>query len=173
MANLGGLATVARSTYDGSAYRQQGPQHNPLSGEGARQFGGRYNPPGSFPVLYLCTTRACSTAELRRQGERQPIGLAGLLPRVLYRYSLALQVVNLMAPATAETLEIDQRDLIQSDWRLTQQIGEVAHHLGIAALLTPSATGVDQVLALFIENVGLGGLAVEQVERWDDSGQLG
>lgn len=172
MANLGALATVARNPYEGSAFRQQAPRFDPMSGEGARQFGGRYNPPRSFPVLYLCTTRACAVAELRRQGERQAIGLTGLLPRTLYHYQLALPVVDLTLPDVAAELRVTQDELTRPEWRFTQQIGEVAHHLGIAGLLTPAATGVDQVLAIFLENVGLGAIAVEQAEQWENISDL-
>ncbi|MHB1910516.1 MAG: RES family NAD+ phosphorylase [Acidimicrobiales bacterium] len=167
MANLGALATVPRHLYEGQAFRQQGPAYDALSGEGARQFGGRYNPPSSFPVLYLCTTRACAVAELRRQGERQAIGLAGLLPRVLYRYELSLSVVDLTSAAVAAALDVTGAELIQPELRLTQQLGEVAHHLGIVSLLTLSATGVDRVLVVFLENLGLGALAFERVEQWN------
>lgn len=38
-------------------YRNQAPGFDPRSGEGARRFGGRFTPPNSFPVIYLCTTR--------------------------------------------------------------------------------------------------------------------
>ncbi len=39
------------------AYRNQATGFDPRSGEGARRNGGRFNPPHSFPVLYLCLTK--------------------------------------------------------------------------------------------------------------------
>jgi len=35
------------------AYRNQARGFDPRSGDGARRFGGRFNPPHSVPVLYL------------------------------------------------------------------------------------------------------------------------
>ena len=70
---------------DATGYRNQAPGFDPRSGEGARRFGGRFNPPRSFPVLYLCTTRSCAIAELTRQADRQSIDVEQLLPRELWR----------------------------------------------------------------------------------------
>lgn len=61
-------------------YRNQAPGFDPRSGEGARRFGGRFNPPHSFPVIYLCTTRPCVVAEFTRQVDRQGVGIEGFLP---------------------------------------------------------------------------------------------
>lgn len=68
------LATVDRSSLTVVGYRNRTPGFDPKSGEGARRFGGRFNPPKSFPVVYLCLTRPCVKAELTRQAERQGIG---------------------------------------------------------------------------------------------------
>lgn len=85
------VATAPRIAYLGEAFRHMAAQwEDPLSGEGARIHGGRFNPPNSFPVLYLCATRPCVVAELRHRGERMVIGVKGLLPRVLYRYEVSL-----------------------------------------------------------------------------------
>ncbi|MDE0674208.1 MAG: RES family NAD+ phosphorylase [bacterium] len=62
-------------------YRNQTPGYEVRSGEGARRFGGRFNQPDSFPVLYLCTTRKCASAELKRKAYRQ-----GLMPGGRYSY---------------------------------------------------------------------------------------
>ncbi len=44
-------------------------------------------------MLYICQSRPCAVAELRRLGERQAIRVEGLLPRVLYRYEIELDRV--------------------------------------------------------------------------------
>lgn len=87
------IATAPRVAHAVSTYRNQSPRYDPRSGEGARINGGRFNPPGSFPTLYLCETRGCVVAELTRQGTRHVVGMEGLLPRVLYRYDLELHRV--------------------------------------------------------------------------------
>lgn len=44
--------------------------YDPLSGEGARQFGGRWNSPGSFPVIYAALDEATMAREFRRMAAR-------------------------------------------------------------------------------------------------------
>ena len=41
-------------------------------------------------MLYICKSRLCAVAELKRLGERQALGVEGLLPRALYRYEIEL-----------------------------------------------------------------------------------
>jgi RES domain-containing protein len=53
------LVTAPRTSLSTTAVRHLSPKHNPGSGEGARINGGRFNPPESFPTLYLCETRSC------------------------------------------------------------------------------------------------------------------
>jgi RES domain-containing protein len=102
----GRLATSPRTALVTSAVRNQAPRYDPLNGEGGRIHGGRFNPPDSFPALYLWETRSCAIAELRRQGLRHVVGVEGLLPRVLYRYELDLQrVLDLTSAETPSTLE--------------------------------------------------------------------
>lgn len=79
------VATAALLPFAGHGWRQLSLRYDPLSGEGARLHGGRFNPSGSFPVSYLCQSRPCAVAELERLGARQAIGSSvdGLLPRSL------------------------------------------------------------------------------------------
>lgn len=162
------IATASRSTYQGSAFRQIATRYpNPYSGEGAKINGGRFNPPDSFPTLYLCTTRACCAAELRRYGERQVIGLAGLLPRTLYQFEVNLdRVLDLSSSTTLGGLGVAPDQITGTDWTLPQEIGEAAHATGWQALIAPSATGVDLVLAVYPQNLGSGQLIAEAVETW-------
>ncbi|MDQ3783124.1 MAG: RES family NAD+ phosphorylase [Actinomycetota bacterium] len=158
----------------GDAFRHMAARWgDPLSGEGARIHGGRFNPPDSFPVLYLCTTRPCAAAELMRLGERQGIGVAGLLPRDLYRYDISLdQVLDLGSPDTLSHMGLTLEQVVGSDVETPQQIGEAAHSLGIQAIRAPSATGVDQVLAVFPELLRSGRIAPHWVEHWETVADL-
>lgn len=139
-----------------------------MSGEGARLAGGRFNPPESFPVLYLCTSRACAVAEFRRFANRHPIGPEGFLPRVLVEYHVALaSVLDLSDAQTLGHLDVQAAHLIDDDRVLTQQIGELTHQFGYQGLRSPSATGVDLVLAVFTDNLRTGRLEPELAERWE------
>ena len=167
------ITTAPRVARAGSAYRNQSPRYDPRSGEGARLHGGRFNPPGSFPTLYLCETRPCAVAELTRQGTRHVVGVEGLLPRVLYRYELDLhRVLDLTDEQTRQQVGLTEDVLTGDDWSLCQQLGAEAYASGDQAIRTFSATGVDTVLAVFTELLGASLLDVEQVERWNDLADL-
>jgi RES domain-containing protein len=118
------LAAAPRTSLSTTAVRHLSPKYDPRSGEGARLDGGRFNPPDSFPTLYLCETRLCAVAELARLGVRQVVGIEGLLPRVLYRYEFELtSVLDLTDDQVREQIGVSLADLVGDDWSLCQQIG--------------------------------------------------
>lgn len=124
-------------------------------------------------MLYLCTTRECASAELARTAERQRVPLAALLPRELWLVDVEMdRVLDLTDLPTLRRLEIEHRDLIRGDYRLTRQIGEAAYEQRFQAVLTSSATGVDNVIAIFPENLGMSVLRVRLVEVWNALGDL-
>lgn len=63
--------------------------------------------------------------------------------------------------------------LIDPDWTLTQELGMAAHALGVQAILSSSATGIDTVIAVFNQNLGLSSITVELVEQWTDPRAVG
>jgi RES domain-containing protein len=168
------VAAAPPARYRGRAYRHQAPGFDPLSGAGARLNGGRFNPPNSFPVLYLCQTRACTVAELRRLGQGTVIGVEGLLPRALYEYQVRLdRVLDLTSPEVVAPLGLSAAVLTSSDWTVCRDVGEAAHAAGFQAITSPSATGVDEVLAVF--PASLGGdhhLLADLAEEWSTIGDL-
>jgi RES domain-containing protein len=52
------------------------------------------------------------------------------------------------------------------DWATCQDLGATAHALGVQALRSPSAAGVDDVLAVFVQHIGLGTVEPKLVEEW-------
>jgi len=167
------VASAPKRALSGVAYRNQARGYDPRSGEGARRFGGRFNPPRSFPTLYLCTTRACVVAELTRQASRQGIQVGDLLPRELWKIEIALtSVLDLTDDAVPDVVGVAHADLVQEDHQLTQQIGEAAYEHQFQAIRTPSATGVDEVLAIFPENLAGAVLQVERIETWSETNDL-
>lgn len=168
---VGGMAGVALSV---TAYRNQAGGWDPRSGEGARRRGGRFNPPHSFPVLYLCLTRPCVVAELTRQAERQGLTVGDLLPRELWQLSADLaKVLDLTDPSTLTALDINADDLSRDDLRFTQELGEAAHDHGFNGIRTPSATGVDDVLAILPDNLAGVVVTADLIERWATVDDLG
>lgn len=161
------ISTAGRSAFSGAGYRQLAPKYEALSGEGARIHGGRFNAPESFPVLYLCSTPACAAAEFLRFAEQQPIGPTGFLPRALFRYDVALtSVLDLTNDATLVHLGVRSGELVDDDRTLTHHLGEIAHQFGYQAIFNASATGVDAVLAVFIENLHSGRPDYELEAMW-------
>jgi hypothetical protein len=53
---------------------------DPLDGRYAAERGGRWNPPESFPVVYLCATVEVARANVHRRLEGQPYGPEDLQP---------------------------------------------------------------------------------------------
>jgi RES domain-containing protein len=168
------VAAARLVPFAGEGWRHLSPRHDPLSGEGARMAGGRFNPPASFPVLYICRTRSCAVAELRRFGDRQIIGVEGLLPRYLYRYAIELdRVLDLTDDNVRADIGVGLDVLTGSEWTACQQLAMTAQGLGAQAILSPSATGVDEILAVFVQHVGLSAVEPQLVEQWHSISDIG
>ncbi len=167
---LGQLPGTALSAV---AYRNQAKGFDPRSGDGARRLGGRFNPPHSFPVLYLCVSRPCVVAELNQQAERQGLNVDALLPRELFEISANLdKVLDLTNAAILGSLGIEPADLVREDHRFTQEIGEAAHEHAFQAIRSPSTSGVDNVLAIFPEKLAGVVLDVKLLGEWNTTDDL-
>jgi RES domain-containing protein len=153
----------------GTAFRHQAPGFDPLDGGGARINGGRYNPPESFPCLYLCLSMDCAVAEFNRLGMKHPAGKAAFLPRELYEYRFEFQnALDLTSDTVLDELSLGAADLIVDRWDFCQSIGQAAHAVGFQAIRAPSATGVGQVLCVFPENLGGGTLIPRPLMVWEE-----
>jgi len=122
-----------------------------LSGEGARRFGGRWNPPDSFSVIYTASSVEAVDAEFRRllASARLPV----IRPRLLATIRVQLtRVLDLRSDSVRQTLGIELSDMNAEDLTVSRAIGEAAQHLGYEAIVAPSATGVGHVVALFMTN---------------------
>jgi len=167
------LAKLAGSALSAAGYRSQASGFDPRSGDGARRFGGRFNPPHSFPVIYLCTSRPCVVAELTRQADRQGLAVDDLLPRELWRITVELtKVLDLTHRGTLEALDIDPVDLLRDDRQLTREIGEAAQEHRFQAIRSASVTGVDDVLAVMPENLASAVLLAELIQEWTTASDL-
>ncbi|WP_419553245.1 RES family NAD+ phosphorylase [Candidatus Poriferisodalis sp.] len=154
-------------------FRNQTPGFPPTSGKGALLKGGRYNPPGSFPTVYLCSTRACTVAELTRSATQQGLRIADMLPRELWEISTVEPVVllDLTDPATLRHLSLTHSNLARDDLQTTQQIGQAAFDTECQAIRGPSATGIDIVYAVFPEKLQ-SALQATLIETWTAPAQL-
>ncbi len=67
---------------------------------------------------------------------------------------------------------MDRDDLARDDLTLTRQIGEAAYEHQFQAIHASSATGIDQVLAIFTENLAGAVLDPTLIGEWKEPGQL-
>ena len=162
--------------YRGLLYRALNPVYarNPLSGEGARRHGGRFNARGT-PTLYLSLSPATALREANQVGALQPTTL------VAYRADIAGLLDGRDADALARW-DATPDDLADPAWRHRMLTGQPVPTQDIAArlaaadpagLIVPSyargAAAVDVNVVLWRWNTGVGdALAVV-----DDEGRLG
>lgn len=139
-------------SFKGEAYRHIAARWHPLSGAGARSQGGRWNPAESFATLYLALSKETAVAEFRRMASRNGREPDEFVPRRLHRIRLELSAV---VDLTSRELpgDFENLNLQSSDRAVTQAIGEAAQYLGREAIRAPSATGVGEVLAVFIDRL--------------------
>ncbi len=120
----------------------------PLDPRFAAARGGRWNPPGSFPVLYLCATRDVAHANVLRRFAGLPYGLIDVRPErrpVLIETDIPhRRAVDVTTDAGCRagglpiTYPFDGRGRIV-DWGRTQPIGAVAWEQGEASIAARSA----------------------------------
>lgn len=120
----------------------------PLDPGFAATRGGRWNPPGSFPVSYLCATRDVARANVLRRFAGLPYGLIDLLPErrpVLIETDVPdRRAVDMTTDAGCRaaglpvTYPFDGRGRVVR-WERTQPVGAVAWEQGEASIAARSA----------------------------------
>lgn len=153
------LSRLPTITVAAATYRHITPGRLPLSGEGARIQGGRWNPPESFPTLYLALTVDTVIAEFARLAVKTGRQTTDFLPRELYRVDVELTaVLDLTDPAALAALGVTAAALSAEDASLPRAIGDAAHYLGIEAVQARSAATTAEaadavVLAVFTDKL--------------------
>jgi RES domain len=150
---------------------------DPLDGRFAADRGGRWNPPESFPVVYLCRSIEVARAIVHRRLERQPYGPEDLRPEtgpVLVRtrvpedrYLNAVTDAGLRDLGLPRTYPLDSRRRLVP-WRRCQPIGLRAWEAGLPGVAARSAAAVSgrgEELAYFGRRKLRRG-AVREFEDW-------
>lgn len=162
------------TVFAGECFRHLSPHRDPLSGQGARIQGGRWNPPDSFSALYLGLDRETVIDEFRRMARRNRLAPDAFLPRTFYRYRVQLvNVLDLRDTDAAEAVGLAPSTLTDDDLTRCQQVGEAAQHLGREGVLAPSAAGNGTVLAVFVDRLGAESVVdPEKAELWEDTADV-
>lgn len=115
-------------------------------------MGGRWNPPESFPTLYLASTLETAVAEVERSFALQGRSLREAIGLVVYEYEVDLRaVLDLTAVDALGTVGLSLEFVRGSDRAPCQVVGDAAHFVGLEAIRAPSAAGGDDTIALFLD----------------------
>jgi hypothetical protein len=152
---------------------------DPLDGGFAAERGGRWNPPGSFPVVYLCASVEVARANVFRRLEDQPYGPEDLDPRrapVLVTTSVrASRFVDAVTSRGCRAAGLPEtyprhRNGRPVRWRTCQPVGLSAWeagHAGIACrTAAPTAPQRGEELAWFQRRGRLRATAVAAFDDW-------
>jgi hypothetical protein len=120
--------------------------HDFASGKGAQLHGGRWNPRGAFPAVYLCSTPEAALAEYLARSRRMRLPDARVLPMVMAAVEIRVSwALDLDAPQAALVLQpflasekVHWRAIQHRREAVSQAIGRAAHQLGLQALLASS-----------------------------------
>lgn len=159
---------LPRVLFRGTAYRHLGLRHSPMAGEGARIRGGRWNPPDSFPVLYMALSQDTVVAEFYRHAERQGMPPENMLPRRFQEYQVELGLLlDLRDKQVRPDLGLTDAVIQSDDPSTCQSVGDAAHYAGFEGIVAPSATGTGEVLAVFTDTLVAGSsIEVGDAEVW-------
>jgi RES domain-containing protein len=119
-----------------------------VDGEGAKEWGGRWNPPG-IAAVYFSLDEETALAEIKQRHRRGKVNLQNAWPRVFVGCRVRLErVLDLRTDDTVGTLGLTPARLFD-EWQdqageepITQAIGRLAREHGLDGLIVPSAAGV-------------------------------
>lgn len=143
---------LGTTPWSGTAYRYTSAGRDPMSGAGARLFGGRWNPRGIFPAIYLGQPAATCMAEFDRASRANNTDPLDRLkvPHELHTFTVTdLPVLGLRDAEALRYVGLAPEDLTDPDWTGCQAVGHAAWFLHAGGVLAPSATGLGLVITVF------------------------
>lgn len=166
------IRRVGLDPLSATAFRHVAAGADPRSGLGAKIHGGRWNPPDSWPTVYLGFSEATVRAEWARAASRQGLTLDDFLPRDLYELELELaEVLDLRDPAARNAVDLPDQALRAPDQAFCRRIGAAAHALGAEGVAAPSATGEGDIVAIFLDRLRATSLIEPRLlETWTGAG---
>lgn len=161
---LDAVNAIGPTPWSGECFRYTTARRDPLSGEGARLRGGRWNPPDLFPVIYLAVPEAACMRELEKAARDNHLDVATQLQVPYKLHTLRVHdipVLDLRDAQTQAILGLEPGDLT-GPWDICQPVGHAAWFLEFGGVLAPSATGDGLTLALFEHRVRPEQIQLEQ-----------
>lgn len=140
------LARWTRVTFRSVELEHASPEQI-MSGKGSLKFGGRWNAPESFPVIYSSTRPGTAIEEAFQLAGDYMLVPEDLMPRITCGIEWSLsRVINLTQanlPAWLEVAAWMKEDFLRINdggfETLCQAFGRAARNSGTAALISPSA----------------------------------
>jgi len=162
---------VGSIPFSGTVFRHIASHRSCTSGEGARQAGGRWNPPDSFPVLYTGLTEETTIEEFYRLADRSSLPVQSFLPRTICVLGAELTaVLDLRDDANLALVGLSLGQVRADPTEACRLVGEASHKLGHEGILAPSATGLGEILAIFELNLRNNSRVYERERReWSAS----
>lgn len=146
------INNLGSRSWSGSAFRYTSASRDPLSGEGARRHGGRWNPPDLFPAIYLADSEQACMVEVDRAAETHGLEPKRMLavPYRLHTIEVAgLPVLDLRTEEAQAEVGLEIEDIFGQDWSACQAVGHAAWFLEMAGVLAPAAGGVGLVITAY------------------------
>lgn len=140
------------------AYRYTTAHREPLSGEGSRRHGGRWNPKDLFPTIYLAIPESTCMGEVQRAAASNHLSVERMLSVPYVFHTIAIQGLHVLDLRSVDALNRVglQAEDISGDWSACQTVGHAAWFLDFAGVLAPSAMGKGLTLAVFEHKAGPG-----------------
>lgn len=154
---------LGTTAWSGTGYRFTTARRDPLSGEGAYKFGGRWNPRAVFAAIYLAVPRSTAMLEFQRRAEAASMDPVDMLRAgyVLHTIEVRdLPVLDLHTEQALAAVGLGTDDITSSDWTACQSIGHAAWFLQFGGVYAPSAAEHGFVLTAFEGRLDPGQLTV-------------
>ena len=155
----------ARGTvaWSGTCFRYTTAHRDPLSGEGARRFGGRWNPASLFSAIYLADSARACMVEVDRAAQAASTTAEKMLEASYRLHTVAADALAVLDLTTAEAREavgLGDDDIHGDDWSACQAVGHAAWFLHVQGVLVPAAGGVGLVITAYEQRTRPGQLQV-------------
>ncbi|KBZ69367.1 MULTISPECIES: RES family NAD+ phosphorylase [Mycobacterium avium complex (MAC)] len=160
----------ARGTtpWSGTCYRYTTAHRDALSGEGARRFGGRWNPPLLFPAIYLADSAKACMVEVERAANAASTTAIKMLEAAYRLHHIQveeLNVLDLRTPESRDAVGLDDDDVYGDDWSACQAVGHTAWFLHMQGILVPAAGGIGLVISAYEQRTRPGQLHLTHSEN--------